>query len=627
MPSVADNLPNGNAGVEEDEVVEPDESSKENCDLTRDAIEAQVSVGIEQQCSDERYEAVVANDDFLRCELPPPYQSNQLASSSQSRLVITKIVSENFKSYGGKRVLAPIHPNFSCVVGPNGSGKSNVIDSLLFVFGYRAQKIRSKKLNVLIHNSSEQGKFKFCTVEVHFAKIGETCSQNCSENTIIEGSEFCISRTVNEDSTSVYFINNRRVHYSDVVTLLRTMGVDIDHNRFLIQQGEVEAIAMMKPVSSDGHEPGLLEYLEDIIGSSRLKGIVASLQNKVEELFDVKAERVSSLAAKLKRTVICLSHFATGELANKSEEILTVKDQLNDLNDNIKKNKESLKSYATEYEALKKQKSKLTAEEQKIKSKLKEGEDRKEKISKEIANFQSRIPELRNLIASEEKKIESLKQEREEEIAKQEQPRINVESVKAEADKLTAQLDAATKALAVETAHVVQESPFLQGIQKDLDAVEHQVNRGKPKENLILSKINAAKNKLSELTFHRGRASSDIENKKEILESIKQEIEVEQKNLAALDNQVKEKGQALQQIRNDYEIAQKRECEADAEYRKVESKFLEAKHAYQDVKYPNQTLNALLEEGRSGRIAGIVGRLYSPGEKALDEVLIREMEQ
>lgn len=60
---------------------------------------------------------------------------------------------------------------FSCIIGPNGSGKSNVIDSMLFVFGYRAQKIRSKKLSVLIHNSDEHKDIQSCTVEVHFQKI------------------------------------------------------------------------------------------------------------------------------------------------------------------------------------------------------------------------------------------------------------------------------------------------------------------------------------------------------------------------------------------------------------------------------------------------------------------------
>lgn len=61
--------------------------------------------------------------------------------------------------------------SFSSIVGPNGSGKSNVIDSMLFVFGYRATKIRSKKVSVLIHKSEQFQHVPSCKVEVHFAQI------------------------------------------------------------------------------------------------------------------------------------------------------------------------------------------------------------------------------------------------------------------------------------------------------------------------------------------------------------------------------------------------------------------------------------------------------------------------
>lgn len=60
---------------------------------------------------------------------------------------------------------------FTSIVGPNGSGKSNVIDAMLFVFGYRARKIRSKKISVLIHNSEHHQNITSCTVSVHFQKI------------------------------------------------------------------------------------------------------------------------------------------------------------------------------------------------------------------------------------------------------------------------------------------------------------------------------------------------------------------------------------------------------------------------------------------------------------------------
>ncbi len=63
---------------------------------------------------------------------------------NQKRLIISKIVLENFKSYQGKTVIGPFHKLFTAIVGPNGSGKSNLIESLLFIFGKRASWMRLK---------------------------------------------------------------------------------------------------------------------------------------------------------------------------------------------------------------------------------------------------------------------------------------------------------------------------------------------------------------------------------------------------------------------------------------------------------------------------------------------------
>ena len=61
--------------------------------------------------------------------------------------------------------------SFSAIVGPNGSGKSNTIDALLFVFGYRASKMRQGKLSELIHNSDQYPNLQQCSVEIHFREI------------------------------------------------------------------------------------------------------------------------------------------------------------------------------------------------------------------------------------------------------------------------------------------------------------------------------------------------------------------------------------------------------------------------------------------------------------------------
>ncbi|KAG8581109.1 hypothetical protein GDO81_007551 [Engystomops pustulosus] len=206
------------------------------------------------------------------------------------RLMITHIVNQNFKSYAGERILGPFHKRFSCIIGPNGSGKSNVIDSMLFVFGYRAQKIRSKKLSVLIHNSDEHKDIQSCTVEVHFQKI---IDKEGDDFEVIPNSNFYVSRTAYKDNSSVYHISGKKKSFKDVGVLLRSHGIDLDHNRFLILQGEVEQIAMMKPKGQTEHDEGMLEYLEDIIGSGRLKEPIELLCRRVEALNQQRGEKLN----------------------------------------------------------------------------------------------------------------------------------------------------------------------------------------------------------------------------------------------------------------------------------------------------------------------------------------------
>ncbi|XP_053169004.1 structural maintenance of chromosomes protein 4 isoform X4 [Hemicordylus capensis] len=218
---------------------------------------------------------------------PPPAMTNEAGAP---RLMITHIVNQNFKSYAGEQILGPFHKRFSCIIGPNGSGKSNVIDSMLFVFGYRAQKIRSKKLSVLIHNSDEHKDIQSCTVEVHFQKI---IDKEGDDYEVIPNSNFCVSRTACKDNSSVYHISGKKTTFKDVGILLRSHGIDLDHNRFLILQGEVEQIAMMKPKGQNEHDEGMLEYLEDIIGSGRLKEPIQVLCRRVEILNEQRGEKLN----------------------------------------------------------------------------------------------------------------------------------------------------------------------------------------------------------------------------------------------------------------------------------------------------------------------------------------------
>jgi structural maintenance of chromosome 4 len=86
-----------------------------------------------------------------KMEKDPSPQMVTETEGPQSRLMITKMVLENFKSYAGKREIGPFHKCFSSVVGPNGSGKSNVIDAMLFVFGKKASKLRLNNVRLYVY--------------------------------------------------------------------------------------------------------------------------------------------------------------------------------------------------------------------------------------------------------------------------------------------------------------------------------------------------------------------------------------------------------------------------------------------------------------------------------------------
>jgi structural maintenance of chromosome 4 len=110
--------------------------------------------------------------------------------------MIEKIVLENFKSYYGRKEIGPLHKCFSAVVGPNGSGKSNLIESLLFVFGKRAKRMRLNKLAELIHSSAEhENDVKHAQVEVHFQEIWDDENEP-DHYEVIPGTEFQVARRV-----------------------------------------------------------------------------------------------------------------------------------------------------------------------------------------------------------------------------------------------------------------------------------------------------------------------------------------------------------------------------------------------------------------------------------------------
>lgn len=112
---------------------------------------------------------------------------------------------------------------------------------------------------------------------------------------LVPNSKIVVSRTAFRNNSSKYTINDRTSSFTEVTTLLKGKGIDLDHNRFLILQGEVESIAQMKAKAQNEHEDGLLEYLEDIIGTTKYKEPIEQASLEVEALNEERAEKMNRL--------------------------------------------------------------------------------------------------------------------------------------------------------------------------------------------------------------------------------------------------------------------------------------------------------------------------------------------
>ncbi|KAJ3512348.1 hypothetical protein NMY22_g15359 [Coprinellus aureogranulatus] len=152
--------------------------------------------------------------------------------------------------------------------------------------------MRQGKVSELIHVSARYPDLQECSVEIHFRDIMDLPGDAYE---VVPNSKLVVTRTAFKNNSSKYTINGRTVPFGDVRSLLLGRGIDLDHNRFLILQGEVESIAQMKPKAPTEHEDGLLEYLEDIIGTSKYKKPIEDAFAEVEALQEERQVKLNRL--------------------------------------------------------------------------------------------------------------------------------------------------------------------------------------------------------------------------------------------------------------------------------------------------------------------------------------------
>ncbi|OJZ90700.1 hypothetical protein ASPFODRAFT_123709 [Aspergillus luchuensis CBS 106.47] len=548
-------------------------------------------------------------------------------SEPKSRLIITTLILMNFKSYAGKQIVGPFHASFSSVVGPNGSGKSNVIDALLFVFGFRASKMRQGKVSALIHNSANFPNLPYCEVEVHFQEVLDLPTGG---HEVVPDSQLIISRKAFRNNSSKYYMNGKETNFTAVTTLLRDRGIDLDHKRFLILQGEVESIAQMKAKAANEHEDGLLEYLEDIIGTSKYKTPIDEAAAELETLNDVcmeKNNRVQHVekeknALEEKKDKALAFIRDENELAQKQSALYQI--YINECGDNIRVTEEAIlqmqellnlelekhegnesgikelekaykrgmreyESMEKEMQALAKEMAKYDKESVKFEEKKKFLVGKQKKLEKAMQSTRLAASECESLVQKhaddiERKSKETTQLEKEMKVEEEELNSIR-ESLKGKTQGLSDQITAKQKSL----------EPWDEKINKKLSAVavaQSQLDIIRERSNAGAVLLEEAQAKVASIEEGLATKETELEERKEQKSTLEQEVE---------------------KLKHDLKKYAHREPEVRAHVSSARQKADEARASLASTQNRGSVLSGLMRLKESGRIEGFHGRLGNLG--------------
>ncbi|CAD6999361.1 unnamed protein product [Ceratitis capitata] len=534
---------------------------------------------------------------------------------------------KNFKSYAGTVVLGPFHHCFTAIIGPNGSGKSNVIDSMLFVFGYRANKIRCKKISTLLHNSAKYPNMSMCSVAVHFRQILDKEDGTCEE---IPDSDIVVERTAFRDNSSYYTINGRRVQFKEVAKLLKKHHVDLDHNRFLILQGEVESIAMMKPKGLTENECGMLEYMEDIVGTTRYKEPLVKINERVEQLTEERTQKHNrcKLAEREMKDLEQPYNEAIDYLRRENENTRTKNLRIQKY---LSEKNKKLEEYKTEHETI----SAVLKEHDEATEKLKQEREEKEKlVREEMAQFDA----LRKKKEDIEKKWESAHKNFTEVQQTMDMTNKRRKQHKTQMEKLKNELVEIKKIPEKNEKEIGECQKKIERLTKDKSAMEEELSNNyvtleavtKP----LIEKREKLETELVELKKHVDEAKAALalsESELKILkhdettetrkyESLKTSYEESESNLIEKRKNVEEMKCRLPEIQKEIEVKKQKMQKLQVEEQSMRGQLMTLKAeineknvSLQTSRSNNKVLDFLMRQKNEGKVPGILGRLGDLG--------------
>ena len=415
-----------------------------------------------------------------------------------------------------------------------------------------------------------------------------------------------------------------------MTTLLKGRGIDLQHKRFLILQGEVESIAQMKPKGVTEHDEGLLEYLEDIIGTSEYKPDIEAAVVEVDRLNEERAVQLnrvklverekSSLEGRKKE---CDSYLRDqNELAHNQSALFQVNIHQASLNAQVATEAVTEAQAALEEETdaqadIRKEAEDLQAEYDMLAADVKSVEKETAEVVKQLAALDKMDVQLQERKKSSSAKIKKLKKAITDDTHARSEAttwvanhgetitRVGAELAKMEAklEGEEAELDKVREGLKGKTEVFTAQ---IDTLQAELQPWAGQVAEKQAEIDLVVNE--------RDLLTERGESvKAGIEEAQATLERLTGDREAKNEILTQLGAEKKQVESALRKTQAKLDESQATDQQLRSKVTTARQKFDEAKASQSASRSQNNVLNSLTKLSQQGRLPGFHGRLGNLG--------------
>lgn len=417
----------------------------------------------------------------------------------------------------------------------------------------------------------------------------------------------------------------------EVVRTLKSHGVDLDNNRFLILQGEVEQISTMKPKGQNPKEVGLLEYLEEIIGSDQYVEAINTASEELDRLNEEKRTRSDRLKlARMEKEGLESAKNQAVDFLNKNKELcdkkaialqiqkhkiisknkstiekkMDLQSDLDEKRKEIEQQTDEYKHIKVDYDREKKEISKVEKAYEKAKNKLLELERQDIEYTNKISQLEKSIDETNKTMESEKKKLKK------NEVQKAELS-STIESTQKKTIELSDQISFETDALERIYENLREE---LKPLQHQLAEKQKELMPYKKAESEAQSKVELAEAEKRILEERCEAAKADLENFKNIIEEKKGNSKKLSKELPIIESDIEKLKGEQETLEKDLEELKKMKSTLNQDIESHTSELDGLNSSLETDQSRGALMDEVLKASESGVLTGVHGRLGDLGE-------------